>query len=276
MSACLERARQAGVSWPLPEELDDDRLEQLLYPDTPPAGHPSRPLPDMVWLHRELRRRHVTLQLLWEEYRSDHPDGYSYTQFTQHYRRWQQTIDPTLRQRYVAGEKMFVDWAGATLSWVDRATGEAHPAWLFVAVLGASNYTYAEVFANQQLPHWIEGHVNAFEFFGGVQFRNGVDTSDLRWRGFFSGSPEESRWSEAASSVALMRSLVVVEVKEPLQGHVQLLRGGENTCGGMRRANAGEGPCSAGARRSRSSRGGAAWCACVWSRDRDTPHRNCP
>ena len=94
----------------------------------------------------------MTLQLLWEEYRSEHPSGYGYTQFAQYYHRWKQTIDVTLRQRYVAGEKVFVDWAGDTLEWIDQATGEVHTVSLFVAVLGASTYTYAEALPTTSCP----------------------------------------------------------------------------------------------------------------------------
>ena len=132
------------------------------------GSRPSRPLPDMEYIHKELRRAHVTRHLLWEEYRADHADGYSYTQFCEHNRRWKAPLEVTLRQRHIAGEKTFLDGAGKTLSWTDKATGEIHPAYLFVAVLGASNYTFAETFADQQLPAWLDAHIHAVEFFGGV------------------------------------------------------------------------------------------------------------
>jgi transposase len=165
----LERAQEAGLGWPLPEDLDEDQLEQLLFPDGDGQGlQPSRPLPDMEQIHKELRRVHVTLQLLWEEYRAEHPDGYSYTQFCEHYKRWKAPLEVTLRQRHTAGEKTFLDWAGKTLTWTDPWTGAAHTAYLFVAVLGASDYTFAEAFPDRQLAHWIEAHVHMCEFLGGV------------------------------------------------------------------------------------------------------------
>jgi transposase len=122
----------------------------------------------MDYLHQELKRKGVTRQLLWEEYRSQHPDGYGYTQFCEYYDRWKKKLSPVLRQRYIAGEKTLVDWAGATIPWLHAVKKQAEEAFLFIAVLGASNYTYAEAFANQQLDHWIEAPIHAFEFFGGV------------------------------------------------------------------------------------------------------------
>jgi transposase len=164
----LERAAQAGFTWPLPEEVDEDRLEELLFPTADCGEAARRPLPDLARIHQELRRPHVTLQLLWEEYRAEHPDGYGYTQFCEHYNRWKAPLEVTLRQRHLAGEKTFLDWAGKPLSWTDPATGQIHPAYLFVAVLGASDYTFAHAFADQRLPSWIEAHIQAVEFFGGV------------------------------------------------------------------------------------------------------------
>ena len=165
----LRRTRAAGLSWPLPEDLDEGQLEQLLFPDGDGKDlRPCRSLPDMEEVHKQLRRPHVTLQLLWEEYRAAHADGYGYTQFCAHYKRWKAPLEVTLRQRHTAGEKTFLDWAGKTLTWTDPSTGEAQIAYLFVAVLGASDYTFAEAFPDQQLPHWIEAHVRMCQFFGGV------------------------------------------------------------------------------------------------------------
>jgi len=136
--------RRAGLSWPLPEDLSDAALERILYP--PPQVSPTdrRSQPDWPTLHRELRRPGVTLQLLWEEYRSAHPDGYGYSRYCELYRAWEGRLSPTMRQLHVAGERMFVDYAGTTLEVVDGTTGEVHVCQLFVATLGASNYTYAE------------------------------------------------------------------------------------------------------------------------------------
>jgi transposase len=163
----LARARRAGVSWPLPEDLDDGRLEARLFAreERPPAA--SRPTPDWSRVHRELRRKGVTLQLLHLEYRAAHPDGYGYTQFCRHYRAWAGRLDLVMRQEHRAGEKLFVDWAGQTLPIVDPETGAVRQAQLFVAVLGASSYTYAEAFASQSLPDWIAAHVHAFEAMDG-------------------------------------------------------------------------------------------------------------
>lgn len=168
VASYLERAAAAGLGWPLPESLDEDQLQRLLFPDGAEPPRSSRPLPDMEAVHKELRRPLVTLQLVWEEYRAEHPDGYSYTQFCEHYKRWKAPLEVTLRQRHTAGEKTFLDWAGKGLTWIDPVTGELHPAYLFVAVLGASDYTFAEAFPDRQLPCWIEAHVHMAEYLGGV------------------------------------------------------------------------------------------------------------
>jgi transposase len=163
----IRRARRAGLSWPLPEELSDEALERLLYPPAP-VTKDRRAQPDWPGIHRELRRPGVTLQLLWEEYRSAHPDGYGYSHYCELYHTWRRRLSPTMRQLHVAGERMFVDYAGTTLEVVDGATGEVRICQLFVAVLGASNYTYAEASFTQRLVDWIGSHVRAFAFFGGV------------------------------------------------------------------------------------------------------------
>ncbi len=124
--------------------------------------------PDWALVHRELRKAGVTLSLLWEEYRASHPDGYGYSRFCDLYRAWKGKLNPTMRQAHVAGEKMFVDYAGATVEVIDGLTGEIREAQIFVAVLGASNYTYAEASWTQSLPDWIGSHRRSFEFIGGV------------------------------------------------------------------------------------------------------------
>lgn len=163
----LARAKRAGLSWPLPEGLDDGQLEARLFAREAPPAAASRPTPHWPTVHRELRRKGVTLQLLHMEYKERHPDGYQYTQFCRRYRAWQGRLDLVMRQEHRAGEKLFVDFAGMTLPIVDPETGEVWQAQLFVAVLGASNYTYAEALASQALPDWISGHVHALEAFGG-------------------------------------------------------------------------------------------------------------
>ncbi len=164
----IKRSRRAGLGWPLPDGLGEDDLERLLFPPAPVVSTRVRPAPDWPTVHRELRRAGVTRALLWEEYRASHPDGYGLSQFCVLYRAWAGKLDVTMRQTHVAGEKMFVDYAGATMEVIDPKTGEVHGAQVFVATLGASSYTYAEATWTQGLPHWIGSHVRAFAFFGGV------------------------------------------------------------------------------------------------------------
>ena len=139
----LERAQCAGLTWPLPSDLDDGRLEALLFSIPPTALPEKRGLPAMEHLRRELTRKGVTLRLLWLEYRQAHPDGYQYSQFCLHYQQWRGKLDVCLRQIYRAGEKLFVDYAGQTIPVTDPLSGTTREAWLFVAALGASSYTFA-------------------------------------------------------------------------------------------------------------------------------------
>jgi transposase len=164
----LKNAESSGVSWPLPDDVTDSRLMELLRSSSRPPEAALRPLPDMEMVYREMKKKHVTLQLLWEEYRKEHPDGYKYTRFCEYYRRFKCKQDVSLRQEYKAGERMFVDWAGDTITIWDAQTGESRQVSLFVAILGASNYTFARAFENKQQACWIDAHVLAWEFFGGV------------------------------------------------------------------------------------------------------------
>jgi transposase len=164
---CIRRARRAGLGWPLPEGLTDEALELRLYPPVM-AAKDRRARPNWAVVHRELRRPGVTLQLLWEEYRADHPNGYGYSRYCELYRAWEARLSPTMRQSHVAGERMFVDYAGTTLEVIDASAGETLTAQLFVAVLGASNYTYAEATWTQGLSDWIGSHTRTFAFIGGV------------------------------------------------------------------------------------------------------------
>jgi len=166
--ACLRRAREAGVGWPVPDDLDDAALESRLYPVPTTTTKDWRSLPDWPAIHRELRRKGVTLQLVWEEYRAAHPDGYGRSWFCELYRAWEGRLSPTMRQAHVGGEKLFVDYAGTTIDIVDATTGEVHACQLFVAALGASSLTYAEATFTQTLPDWIGSHTRAFGFYGGV------------------------------------------------------------------------------------------------------------
>lgn len=164
----LRRAERAELSWPLPEGLDEEKLDSLLFPVLEPVAAQERFLPDWAEVHRELKRKGVTLSLLWQEYKEAHPEGYQYSFFCEHYRRWQGALDVCMRQDHKAGEKMFVDYAGHTMPLTDRKTGEVREAQVFVAVLGASNYTYVEATEGQTLPDWIGSHVRALMFFRGA------------------------------------------------------------------------------------------------------------
>jgi len=181
VGSVMVRAKALGLtSWELVEPLDEGELERLLYG----AGGPgrSRPEPDLVWIHTERQRsKTVTLELLHLEYLARHPGGYKYTAFCDRYREWLKRQKLSMRQIHLAGEKAFVDYSGKTVTVMDPETGQARQAELFVAVLGASSYTFAEATWTQQLPDWTASHVRAMEFFGGTtvvwvpdQLRSGV------------------------------------------------------------------------------------------------------
>jgi transposase len=164
----LRRAQDAGLSWPLPVDLDDESLESLLYPPPPPVPDEGRPQPDWDYVHKELRRKGVTRFLLWQEYRVSTTAGLQYSRFCELYQQWRGRQDPVMRQVHKAGEKLFIDYAGHTVPVTDRSTGEVRFAEIFVAVQGASSYLYCEATWSQGLPDWIASHIRAFEFFGGV------------------------------------------------------------------------------------------------------------
>ena len=165
----LERAAAAELSWPLPATLTDRVLEAMLYASAgAPQGWRRKVEPDWTHVHRELRRPGVTLMLLWEEYRASEPGGYSYSRWCELYRAWEGRLSPTMRQSHPAGERMFVDYAGQTVELIDGRSGEIRQAQIFVAVMGASSYTYAEASWTQSLPDWIGSHVRALAFMGGV------------------------------------------------------------------------------------------------------------
>jgi len=168
--ATLGRCRAAGVSWPLPEGLSDSELEERLYGKGGARPGPARRAePDWASIHRELKRKHVTLSILWEEYIAQEPDGLRYSRFCELYRTFASKLPVVMRQTHAAGEKLFVDYAGdAVPVLVDRLTGEWRPAQIFVAVLGASSFSYAEATWTQSLPDWIAAHVRALEAIGGV------------------------------------------------------------------------------------------------------------
>jgi transposase len=164
----LRRAEAAGLSWQEVETLTDGELEEKLFPPPPRLPTGERPLPDWVQTKQELRGDHVTLYLLWEEYKISHPEGYGYSRFCDLYRCWKKKLDLVMRQEHKAGEKLFVDYAGDTVPVVSEETGEIREAQVFVAVLGASNYTYAEATFTQGLSDWTGSHVRAFTYFQGV------------------------------------------------------------------------------------------------------------
>lgn len=163
----LRRAQLCGVCWPLAPELSEQALEARLYPPTAPSNQ-TRPEPDWPQVHRELRRKGVTLELLWQEYKAEHAQGYRYSGFCALYRQWVGRLSLSLRQTHRPGEKLFVDYAGETVPVTDPMSGETRQAAIFVAVLGASSYTYCEATWSQSLPDWIGSHVRTFEHLDGV------------------------------------------------------------------------------------------------------------
>lgn len=167
----LTRAVAAQLSWPLPGDLTEAQLiDKLIAPAPPKPPSPcSRAMPDWALVRDELRRPNMTLQLLWNEYQRVHGDGYSYSRYCELYQIWAAKLDPVLRQVHSPGEKVFVDWAGQTVPIHPSIDGEAlQEGHVFIAVLGASNKTFAEAFPNEQLSSWVNGHCHAYTFFGGV------------------------------------------------------------------------------------------------------------
>jgi transposase len=163
----VRRAEVIGLTWPLPQLFDDGELERRLFTASGEA-QPERPAPDWAKLHEELKRRSVTLVLLWQEYRAEHPDGYGYSRFCDLYGEWRRSVSATMRQTHAAGEKLFVDFAGDTVAVIDPLTSDTQAAHIFVAALGASNFTYAEARWSEGLADWIGVHVNALAAIGGV------------------------------------------------------------------------------------------------------------
>src|SRR5580658_2351845 len=166
VSETVGRARVAGLDWAAVERLTDAELEARLYPKL--AQGTSRARPDPVYLHTELHRPGVTLRLLHVEYLEQHPDGYGYTQFCEHYRRWLKRRRLSMRQVHRGGEKLYVDYAGKKPAIVDPKTGECQEVELFIGVLGASNYTFAEATLTQRVHDWIASHTRCLQRLGGV------------------------------------------------------------------------------------------------------------
>ena len=167
VSKYVSLAKAKGVTWPLAEDVDEVALEALLFPAKEKPERFVRP--DCFQIHQELKRKGVTLQLLWAEYVTRHGErAYRYTQFCHHYRKWRDRQKRSMRQQHRAGEKALIDYAGPTVPVVDRHTGEIRNARVFVGVLGASSYTYAEATHTQSLPDWIGSHQRMLKYFGGV------------------------------------------------------------------------------------------------------------
>ncbi len=167
VSDILARFRNAKLDWPLPENLTEIALEARLYSDKKSPS--TKAQADFSNIHQELKNKGMTKLLLWQEYLQENPDNaYGYTQFCSLYQRWRKKQRRSIRQLHMAGEKLFIDYCGPTVPIVNPDTGEIRKAQIFVATLGASNFTYIEASASQKQESWLMAHVNAFEFLGGV------------------------------------------------------------------------------------------------------------
>ena len=166
VSDYLRRFEMSSLAWPLPTGITDTAIDAQLFPPKPELKDILRPLPDWAQVHQELRHKGVTLYLLWEEYKANQPDGFLYSWYCDHYREWAAKLDVVMRQQHLAGEKCFVDYAGPTIPITNKYTGEIHRAQIFVGVMGASNYTYAEATLTQTLLDWIHSHIRMLEYFG--------------------------------------------------------------------------------------------------------------
>lgn len=164
VSELLNRAEKAKITWPI--DLSDKQLMSILYP--PVESKSLTPEPDLEYIFCEMKKKNVTLMLLWEEYKRDHPDGIMYTQFCERYRKFKLNNKISMHKEHKAGEEVEVDWAGDAMSYVDVDTGEIRPAYVFVAVLPASNYPFAYAYKDMKIANWIDAHVRAYEYFGGV------------------------------------------------------------------------------------------------------------
>ncbi len=167
ISDCMQRIKLAGLSWPLPDNLTDEQLEAKLYPPNIKIDEEKKGEIDWAFIHKELKRKNVTVRLLWLEYKEKYPEGLRYSRFCGLYRDWKKIKDVWMHQTHKAGEKLFVDYAGHTMPIIDQATGEVKEAQIFVAALGASSFIFTEATWTQSLPDWIQSHIHAFEFFEG-------------------------------------------------------------------------------------------------------------
>ena len=163
----LCRAKNLGLIWPLPDDLDDDALEKLLFP-VQSNPNESRVLPDFEMIHKEIKRKGVTLALLWEEYIAHHPEGYKYSAFCKLCQDWAKERDVWMSQQHKMGEKLFIDYAGLSIP-IYNTDGSSYEAQIFVATMGASNYTFVEATKTQQLQDWIGSHLRMLNFFVELQ-----------------------------------------------------------------------------------------------------------
>jgi len=184
VSEVMVRAKNTGLEWPVLHEMDEEKLKAVLYPSVNRKHAEYGPEPDYKYVYLELRKKSVTLLLLWEEYIQEYPGGYRYSYFCELYQKWCRSLNISLRQAHKAGEKMFLDYAGQTVAVIDLDTGQERAAQVFVAVLGASSYTYSEATWSQDLPSWISSHTHALEYFCGTpeiwvpdNLRSGVSQS---------------------------------------------------------------------------------------------------
>ncbi|EKD49900.1 MAG: hypothetical protein ACD_63C00017G0002 [uncultured bacterium] len=183
----IDRFVLTGLTWKELSGMNEEEIENHLFPQSTTSYPKSqRPLGDWPLIHTELRRKGVTLQLLWEEYLEKHPDGYRYSRFCELYQEFSKVIDTSMRQVHRAGEKLFVDYSGLTVPVIDHAAKVARNAQIFVAVMGASNYCYAEATWTQTIPDWIGSHVRAFNFLSGCtqlivpdNLKSGVNKADF-------------------------------------------------------------------------------------------------
>ena len=165
VKSILKKANEVGLKWPLPEDLSDDKLEQLIYPNTKSTVR-DRPEPDLKYIESQLHEPGVNLTILWHEYKSDNPDGLQYTQFCERYRRYIGYKNITMHLSHKPGEELFVDWCGDPMQLINRETGKTLPAYLFVTAMGMSGYPYVEAFNSKISENWICGHIHAFEHMG--------------------------------------------------------------------------------------------------------------
>ena len=228
----LHKAEETGLKWPLPEDLDDRKLEEILYPRQEAAVFEGKALPDFSSIEKELTRKGVTRQLLWKEHgeacEQRGQDYYSYTRFCELLGQWLKKNRPlSMRQLHKAGEKCFVDYAGLVVRITDLLTGAVTKAQIFVGVMGASNYIFAEATASQSLPDWLGSHTRMLEFFGGVpeiivpdNLRSGVSRA-CRYDPDI--NPEYARWADHYSTVVIPARPSKPRDKAKVENAVQLV-----------------------------------------------------